>query len=141
MLISVIIFTTAKSQGIHLDAYTPIKNIEGNYINLVVFDSLMDSGKHTMRTVVNKDKTLKNIHLQQKTAADSTFEKMVNPGLEKKDNTAPDFNVKSITGTEYVLKELAEKIIVLHFWNTQFKQSISSTTIMNQIFDSYKNNH
>ncbi len=129
------------AQGIVLDHYTPLKDINGNTIDLHEFDQLMDTNKYTFKIHITDDKVLKYIRLLEKTEADILLEKKIFVKTDKtKDTIAPNFIAKSLKGNTYALEKLKGKVVLLHFWNNQFKQSIKSISVIDSLFKKYQKN-
>jgi len=78
---------------------------------------------------------------------DPTFAdgKVVSIKLKKAANSvslgskAPDFSVTDIHGKQYTLKELKNKIVVLHFWYTDCIPCLSGVPQLNKLARKYKN--
>lgn len=54
---------------------------------------------------------------------------------------APDFSVTDIHGKQYTLKELRNKIVVLHFWYIGCVPCLSEVPLLNKLAEKYKNDN
>ncbi|MCT4637413.1 MAG: TlpA family protein disulfide reductase [Bacteroidales bacterium] len=123
--------------NITINENTVVKDVNGNKIDLIQLQKLMQTGKYSIKPIKNSSGEMKYIQLIE---ADNSVEPTITKEKKGDIQKAPQFSTKDMNGNEVSTDVMKGKVTILNFWFTKCKPCIAEIPDLNRLYDKYKDN-